>query len=526
MRKKTAILFSLIVGISLASVATVIFMTRNSFSFSNLSLNLYNIEAVGVGRNVTSTQRNMQLRQIAPTIESPYDELIYQNENGEVGSLDFLNSNGEVVDIPYHLIFVENYGDFIYLAYSNWPKEYLLGITQQDGFRKLFHFAYSNLSSNDFQFQFALVEKNSGKVFDLKEEILNQHSAPDSNASNYLGSSLVYLPDGFAFINSQNNQNCINVARFELGLLNISQTCSTVISGFYESDGNAYALPNGDIRLGNLNNFGRRLINLYSLEITSFDDLPEGHPALYHYYPENSVLNGFHFDLPYSISSTEIRNIIWVDNIAQLAITTFIDNQLDIDFFPTDENFIRPSGQTYEWNRFSPSEYYALSINYGSQILDDTPIKLVQINIDLEVTVIIPDIKTIVPVKHQTKNLSNIRYFVEGDGLYLYSHTNGDENRPFVGRFDLVSLTYETLLEGNGTIILGGRTPNPNPLLSSKDYYEYDGNIILRKYGHYSYSQIEGLVEKNYTYNIYTKINYLEGESLPTTSTYSIYPIN
>jgi hypothetical protein len=530
-KNKILIVFIITLLSSVLIISSLSFFGQfDRFSFNELNINLNDTGYLGIGRNI-SNSLNRNSKRYAASFENErakFDSLIRQNDDGSIEVVDFFNVAGEEVAIPYHLIHLEPYGQFIYLAYSNWPKEYILDQNAKRGFSDMFFYAYQTMSNPKFNMEFAAIEKNTGKVFDLKESILNEHSSPTTNIPNsdYLGSPLVYLPDGFAFIdypNPQNGQMCINRAFFDVDKLDINKVCSTVLGGFYGFE-NIYALPNGDIRLANFNNFGPRIINLYTLEITSISDLQPNHPAIMHYDFEN---HGTTVEVrPYYLSANELRSFRISNNNVESIITKFEGENLVIETIQNLDGF-KFNSKIDSLSKFYLQDFYFIDINYGIIELNQEAAPFNKFNLeDFTLTTIIPDIKTLLPENFKLKNLSNLDYFINDNKLYLFTYVNGEGNFPILGVIDLITLEFETLVSANGSILLGGFTEDPNNNLLLNQSFEYDGIMNFSLTGNYKYSLVQSLTEQTYIFNIFNRTRYLEGESIPFFTNYSILPIN
>ena len=518
MKKKAVIFISLfatvLVGAGVASFA----LLSDDFSFSNLTVDISQSNALGVGKLNPSAPLNGRRNQVTTSESSEFNKLIKVNENGDVEIIRFYNESESEVQIPFHPILIENYGEFTYIVYSDWSAEYSLDDNSIE-IRQLFWRSYGQEAWNRdklFNYEFVAIHKTTGKVFDLKESIINQHTQ-----SKTLSSTLVYLPDGFAYTtdpSQNNNEVCINRGTFNdsTEVIDVSVVCTDVIAGFENFDSNPTALPNGDIKLSDFNESRNKILNLYTFDIYDLGSLSSDDPRFKYF---SVGIGGLYFisDKQFSWFSSlgENRGII-SSAFYENSTITLIENTIDI------ENFSRYDFYLYSnRNLFSSAPFINISYSYLDESLKISINNVDPLTLDFE-EIIIFDLLDYEPDINPMDQLYLDYHFYQ-NSLFLIK--SGD--KPFIYEVNLLDNTLSKIFSSTGRgYFVQEETKNPNFFLFGEEFYYSNGFTTFKRTGNYYYSEIQSLSERKFKFNIYNKETYEESQSTPTFSYFEITPIN
>ncbi len=516
MKKTILIIISLIFTVLVGSGITYYLISKDNFSFSDLYVDISGSNALGVGKINTSTLPQNGKRFQSNQDSSPiFNKLLKVNENGEVEIIWFYNQSDKEVEIPFHPILIENYGDFTYIVYCDWPAEY--SVDESSELRQIFWASYGQEAWNRdklFNYEFVAIHKTSGKVFDLKESVINKHTQSKS-----LSSTLVYLPDGFAFTtdpSQNNNQVCINRGSFNVlnEVIDVGVVCTDVIAGFSDFNSHATALPNGDIKLIDYNESKNKVLNLYTLEIYDLNNLSLDDPRLA-YFSQGVE--------PYFISSNQFS---WILNensmnynvslLYQNSEFSIIEEQMDVLNF----NALR-NNLYYNRNLFSSSPFINLSISYSEESLE-VMIQSVNPQTLAAEEILSFDLLEHEPDINPMNAISLYPHFYQ-NSLFLIK--SGE--KPFIYEVDLSIKTFIKIFSSLGRgYLIQERTKNPNFFLFGEEFYFSNGWTTFKRTGNFYFSVIESLTEAKFKFNIYNRQTYQESQSTPTFSYYEITPIN
>jgi hypothetical protein len=511
MKKKTFIVVSIIatvlVGVGITSYA----LLQDNFSFSNLTVDISQTNALGFGLINPAAPLNNRRNQAASSEDDKFNKLLKVNEDGDVEIIRFYNEGENEVQIPFHPILIENYGDFTYVVYADWPAEYH---GQPSNFRlnKFFWSSYGQESWNReklFNYEFVAIHKTSGKVFDLKESIINQHTQ-----SKTLSSTLVYLPDGFAYTtdpSERDNQVCINRGEFNMSteVIDMTVVCTDLIAGFEDFDTTPTALPNGDIKLRQLNGNVNQAINLYTLELFNTNELLEDDPRKSFF----SLASLYGYVAQAFISSERIS---WSPG-GTIYTLNYIDNQFTLDIVESTLN--QRSFVYVPRNPYSSANFISTIINSS---VDSIQVDLYDVNPKtLEAESILSF--DLLDYEPELMSVSLDNYFFN-DMVYLVN----SGSKPFIYEVDLETEVFTKIFSsiGNG-YYFQEKTRNPNFFLFGEEFYfSQDVRAYFKRTGNFYFSEVSGLVETRYKFNIYDKQTYTEAQSTPTFSYFEIVPIN
>jgi len=520
-KKKSVLLISVISSILLGIGITAFVVFNNAFSFSNLTVDIGDSDGLGIGKiaddNQTPSRRKRQSTENSQR-ETTYDKLITVDSEGNVDILRFYNNDGNTVEVPFHAILTEDYGDFIYAVFSDWSSEYQIypggGYPVEYAYWKSFQYYFyesylteSGLSDSyqQFNYEFIALHKNSGKVFDLKESVIEKY-AP----SKALRGSIVYLQNGIAYTtkqNTSNNEVCLNRGLFDsiTELIEITVVCSEVIGEFGYAQ---IALPNGEIKIG------EQIINLNTFEVSPFDAIEDDYlktmlyadTANIFYISSNKfvwLLGDYFYTLEYkdnSIStyrdnapsigviSNPFRSVyssapfLYIDkdkwiNDDLLIIYEFFPNEIESNLKFSYENFV--------------NEYYPDSSSYGKPL---------------------PDLY----FKESKVYLVGSNFL---DGAFL--------NKPFILEISIIQGTINKIFDSEGKgFYKSQQTRNPNFFLFGQEFYGSYPVATFVRTGNFHFFLQQGFVQTNFKFNIYTKEIYEESQSTPIFSYYDIKPIN
>lgn len=514
MKKKAVILISLIATVLVGVGITAFALLQDNFSFSNLNVDISQSNALGVGMINPTAPLNGRRNQAGSSEDNEFNKLLKVNEDGEVEIIRFYNEGDNEVQIPFHPILIENYGDFTYVVYADWPAEYV-GEGHNFIFKRLFWTSYGQETWNRdklFNFEFIAIHKASGKVFDLKESIIDEYKQ-----SNTLSSTLVYLPDGFAYTtdpSQSDNQVCINRGEFNYSteVIDMTVVCTDLIAGFDNFDTTATALPNGDIKLRQFNGNINQAINLYTLELFNTNELFEDDPRNIYFSHES----------PFYISSEKISWSSAPSLEGPWYITTlnYIENQFSLDRVVSTFNQSKFANETR--NPYSSANFISLIINSS---VDEIQVELYDVN----------------PKTLEAENILSFDFLdyepelIPGNDLYLYYYFFNDMvyliksgSKPFIYEVNLETEGFTKIFSSTGNGYFGQeKTRNPSFFLFGEEYYfSQDGMANLKRTGNFYFSEVSSLVETRYKFNIYDKQTYTESQSTPTFSYFEIVPIN
>lgn len=141
------------------------------------------------------------------------------DENGDYSEVIYFNENEEEIDMPYYLISLDIIGDFVFLAYVNeymFENECRSDINlcefnqnyREEEFGVIGIFGLLDLALNVVQdggpdeLRFIMIEKNSGKVFDLAEIYFDILDTDSDGVSNYEMWTYVYVYDDLIYFNA------------------------------------------------------------------------------------------------------------------------------------------------------------------------------------------------------------------------------------------------------------------------------------------------------------------------------------
>jgi hypothetical protein len=511
MKKKAVILISLIATVLVGVGITAFALLQDNFSFSNLNVDISQSNALGVGMINPTAPLNGRRNQAGSSEDNEFNKLLKVNEDGEVEIIRFYNEGENEVQIPFHPILIEPFGEFIYIIYSDWPAEYHQILqSSQNQLKFIFWQTYLDLAYNNdkpFQYEFIAIHALSGKVFDLKEQILDLLTENKT-----LISTLVYLVDGFSYItqmSQQNNEVCINRGMFnsENQVIDMTKVCTDVIDNFYNPY-ESIALPNGDIKLQANGNLG---INLYTFQTFKINELSDDNPM--------RLLHGDFGAETFYLSTSKYMAIL---NGQQLLEIEFNQqgSEHSISTFPENLDYLDLLDGR---NPYSKAPFYTLSkLNNQSDIpIEDQPINVLEVYPEnLLIDIVIEDFKNIEYISLHDHYLNFVKI---QNSLYIFKV---GEN-PFIYEFNLINNTLEKIFFADGFgYIKAGQTQNPNFFLFGQEFYEFNGLYSFKSTGNFYFTLLENLVQTTYKFNIFTKLTYLEFQSTPKYSYFEIVPIN
>jgi hypothetical protein len=504
MKKKTMIILSLIFTVLVGVGITSYVLISDDFSFSNLSVDISASIGLGFGKINTSTSPlNGKKLESNQDSSATYEKLFKVNENGDFEIIRFYNEIGNEIEIPFHPILIENYGDFTYIAYSDWSKEYVGDDNISFTINRLIKDALRGFTR--FNFEFIAIHKTTGKVFDLQESFIKELIQSNSDRS-----GLVYLPDGFAFLTDRSpndNQVCVNRGTFNEsnGIIDVSVVCTDVFSRFTSSE---TALPNGDIALAPLDSaLNRRIFNLYTLDIYNLNSLSLNDPRLAYFSQVEFVDRR---ELHY-LSENQLS---WINGYNNVSL--FYQNS---EFSIIEEPLLNYDsiGQYGSRNIFSSSLFTNMSYYYTE---DNFEIAFHNVNPKTLESVEIMSIDLVEDFDHT--NLSFHHHFFQ-DSLFLIK--SGE--KPFIYEFNLSDSTSSKIFSSLGSGYFKREiTKNPNFFLFGEEFYSSIAFTTFKRSGNFYFSVIESLTETTYKFNIYNGQTYQESQSTPTFSYFEITPIN
>jgi hypothetical protein len=503
MKKTKIVVVGIVIALALGiGIASIFF--QNDFSFQNFTVSLNGSSSIGVG-TIRQQNRKFFAQQETSNNENFYvDDLISIDENGNPQIIKYFNVEGEEISVPFSPIVIEPYGEFIYIVYSNWPigfhDDYL---SSRSDFRFIFWQTYLDLAySNEtpFEYEFVAIHKQSGRVFDLKESIIDLNT-PEKK----LNSSIVYLVDGFAFITFENSntqdRSCINRGLFNdlTNQVDFTVVCSNLFYTFHKST-EAMATPTGDIKMDGQVEF----INLYTFEAFSLSDLTIDHPT--------RIINSPNTNVIY-LSSTVIN--LYIEQFSRLLSISFNNENYEVLEIEINSFYYK----TFPYvNPYSKAEYFNY---YRDPNLETTLFKLIKVFPEnLQFEVLIENLEDY----EDFEELGYIELIQIQDSLFIIK----DGLNPFIYELSLNELS--SLNKIFSTVGMGSfkeeEIRNPNYFLFGQEYYQLSGIQSLKKSGNYHYYTIQNLIQQNYKFNLINKEVYLENESTPTFSYFEITPIN
>jgi hypothetical protein len=520
MKKKSIIFISVISSILLGIGITAIVLSGDTFSFSNLTVDIGDSEGLGIGK-IANDSRSPSGRRYQssgnPQAQSNYDKLVKVDEEGNVDILRFYNTNGNNIEIPFHAILIENYGEFGYMVFSNWSLEYqdkipsiFNGIGTRHTFHSYFAIASSMKKNNEFgligykfEYEFIAIHKNSGKVFDLGESIINKTDL--DNYSNLRNLRLLYLPNGFSFTTSfkNNTETCINRGLFNPLTNSIDMTiiCSPLLEHF---SANQLALPNGNTYMGD-----GKVFNLYNFNLSD----SRGYEML---------LSGTHTSLFISTERISWRNYSTGNNIHTLDF----DGDGNIINYSVEENIILRLDADYSdyyRNPYSSAPFLQLDLIEIDNITTATIYEFYPETGEVSLRVEINFQDYIGELVYFEK----VDMFSFNNSIFLILGGAGNTEFIEVDSIDFSFVDYYKIEHaGSSTKYYSEVVKNPNYFLFGYEFYESNAFITFKRTGNFYYSIIENLTIRTMKYNIYTKETYEETESTPTFSYFEITPIN
>lgn len=512
MKKKSIILISVISSILLGIGIAAFVVLNDTFSFSNLNVDIGDSSGLGIGKiandNQTPNGRKYQSDSNSQT-ESNYDKLVKVDDEGNVEIVRFYNTEGDTIEVPFHAILIENYGDFSYVVFSNWSLEYqekVLSNFSSIQMRHTFHSYFSKASiiksapitefgMRNFEYEFVAIHKNTGKVFDLGESIINNTQL---ESGNYL--RILYLPNGFAYTTAYNNGDCVNRGLFNdlNSLIEVTVICSPLLKNFRD---NQIALPNGDTYMGD-----GKVFNLYDFNLSDSSGY------------ERFLKEGF---IPLFISTSKI---IWMDSGTNIIKNLdFNENGNFVDFSENEDINFREDLRFFYRNPYSAAPF--LYLDY-SEILGQNIISINEFNAktgesNLKVEININDLMG------EFVHFEYIDMFSFNNSMFLILWGSDKTEIIELNSTDFSLIDYSKVEhEGNSTTYHSEIVKNPNYFLFGQEFYQSNDLITFIRTGNLYYSIIENLTIKNFKYNIYTNEVYEESESTPVFSYFEITPIN
>jgi len=517
MKKKTLIILSLIFTVLVGVGITSYVLISDDFSFSNLSVDISGSSGLGFGKINTSTSPlNGKKLESNQDSSATYEKLFKVNENGDFEIIRFYNENGNEIEIPFHPILIENYGDFTYIAYSDWSNEYVGADNFSYTINRLIWEAFGEPR---FNFEFIAIHKTTGKVFDLQESFIKEIKQSNSSRS-----GLVYLPDGFAFLTDRSpndNQVCVNRGTFNesTGIIDDSVVCTDVFSRFSSSE---TALPNGDIALDPINDPSkRRVLNLYTLDIYTLNSLSSDDPRLVYFLQVEFVDRRS----PHFLSENQISWISYkIGN--HYNVSLFYQNS---EFSITEEILLNYGSVSVPFtprNKFSASPFTTMNYNYTEENLEIVVHNVNPKTLESEEIISIDLVEYDEHIFNSNNDylfFGSFHHHIYQDSLFIIK--SGEE--PFIYEFNLSDNTLSKIFSGLGRgYFKSETTKNPNFFLFGQEFYSSIESTTFRRSGNFYFSIIESLTETTYKFNIYNGQTYQESQSTPTFSYFEITPIN
>ena len=521
-KKKSVLLISVISSILLGIGITAFVVFNNAFSFSNLTVDIGDSDGLGIGKiaddNQTPSRRKRQSTENSQR-ETTYDKLITVDSEGNVDILRFYNNDGNTVEIPFHAVVTENYGEFVYIVYSDWPREYLSGDLE---FEVLFNSSFSQRRMNQgigikFNFEFIAIHKETGKVFDLKEEILDELVQEGT-----LGSSIKYLHNGFVFIARENRDSqtfCLNKSTFNSSslVLNVEVICSNTITPFTERQ---KVLPNGLTYFYETN----KLLDLNSLEFLDLTELDEKFYSLHLYIRRPIFSSSERISWTYIINDSEYIYTIQYKN----GQTSFIETESEgfVSLVPINSSGI---SDEYYINGGYRNTYSAAPFYYINQKLwrNEKLIQIQETYPESMTTRTIASIDSMMTDYLLETNVSSPLILFRDNKVYLFLSFPDISSDLEIYEIDTVSMSANKILETTGFEFFPSQTTrNANYFLFGYEFYEKNPYSSILVSGNYFFKVIEGFSETIYKFNLILKEVFEESQSTPTFFYYDIKPIN
>jgi hypothetical protein len=317
-KNKTLIILACVFTISAGWISYQYFF-NTSLDFEKLTVDLNDAKAIGIGvgdlDNAPEAINKLGIRNQRYSSENSDTFLPYlatEDEEGNLSKVEFLDDNGNPVDIPHYLISSEVIGSFTYLIYLDTKKIDFIktGLGGNDGtgnvsLRPNFFaqfmikpFYSRPISESLNAYEIIIIHNPSGKIFDLKNIVMSYYkdsSSPDSRLLHLIGVGFERNEDGFSFFTTNSNfqglegytpETCLHNFSFSLEELNfnVSDICAP-ISYF------PYAVSSARKFIYSVYISGRPVLNIYDI-LTTEIKLYTGSLSPGDYYPQFYERNG------------------------------------------------------------------------------------------------------------------------------------------------------------------------------------------------------------------------------------------